>query len=104
MADSITITAGKARIDKDPNAILDYEWDWSAWLAAHTPADTIVAADVLVSGCTLVTPAQITSGGQRVRAWLSGGTVGAPASATCRITTSAGRVDDRTLYLTIKER
>jgi len=42
--------------------------------------------------------------GTRVRAWISGGTVGQAAAATCRITTAGGRVDDRTLTFTIKER
>jgi hypothetical protein len=39
-----------------------------------------------------------------VRAWISGGTVGQAAAATCRITTAGGRTDDRTLTFTIKER
>jgi len=103
MSDSIIIVNGKPTVDKDPNAVLDYVFDWSAWLAAHAPADTISSAIVLVSGVSLVTAASIESG-VRVRAWLSGGTVGEPAFATCRITTAGGRVDDRTITIKVKER
>jgi uncharacterized protein (DUF1501 family) len=103
VSDSISVTDGKARVTKDPNAVLDYLFDWSAWLDAHTPADTIATASVLAIGCTLIT-STVEGGGTRVRAWISGGTVGQPASATCRINTAGGRTDDRTLTFTIKER
>jgi len=103
VSDSITVTDGKARVTKDPNAVLDYLFDWSAWLDAHTPADTIASASVLATGCTLIT-STVEGSGTRVRAWISGGTVGQPAAATCRITTAGGRVDDRTLTFTIKDR
>ena len=96
----IKIVAGRAQADKDPNAVLDYEFDWTAWLAAHAPVDTIIGVDVLVEGCTRdaysFTP-------QRVFAWILGGVVGVDAKVTCRITTAAGRTNDRTLTLKIKE-
>lgn len=98
----ITITNGKASAVKDPNALLDYTFDWTEWLEAHTPADTIASATVEVTGCTLVTSSVIDA--HKVSAWISGGTVDVPASATCRITTAGGRIDDRTLTLKIKER
>lgn len=102
MSDSLAIVNGKPTIDKDPNATLDYVFDWSTWLAAHDPVDTITTHEVLVTGVTLNTSA--IEGANRVRAWISGGTVGQPAQATCRITTAAGRVDDRTIFFKIKER
>ncbi len=40
-----------------------------------------------------------------VVAWLADGTPApTPAQATCRVTTSAGRIDDRTFLLVIAER
>lgn len=87
---------------KDPNAVLDYQWDWSDWLAA---GETITAATVTV-------PAGITKDSQlntstAVTAWLSGGTVtgsGTEYAINCRITTSAGRTDDRTMTIVCRER
>jgi len=102
------------RLFKDPHATLDYLWDWGDWLAA---GETITAIQiVLTGGLTLASdrPAPAIIAGTRagasvpsgaVLAWLAGGTVApAPALATCRITTSAGRIDDRTFLLMIVER
>lgn len=99
-------------IEKDPNAILDYLWNWGGWLA---DGETIASADVLPVGVALAAgkPAPAIVAGSSaagavangaVLAWLSGGVVDADASATCRVTTSAGRVDDRTITFTIVER
>lgn len=84
----------------DPNAVLDYQWDWASkgWLA---DGETIQTHTVTVAGVELDTD---TATGTAVTAWLSGGTVGTPASATCRITTSQGRTDDRTIRLVVQER
>lgn len=85
-------------VTKDPNAVLDYVFDWTEWL---TGGDTISTHEVLVTGATL---GSSTRSGAVVTAWISGGTVNQAASVTCRITTTLGRTDDRTLHLTIVER
>ena len=96
-------------VTHDPNAVLDYRWDWAPatngtgrtdWLEA---GETITATTVTGTGCT-VDSSSITDAGTSVTAWISGGTVGAQASVTCHITTSAGREDDRTIRLRIAER
>lgn len=102
MTSAISIINGKATVTKDPQAVLDYLWDWTDWLSAHTPADAIASAAVIVNNITLMSPATVEQG-VRVRAWLGGGAAGQTATATCRITTNAGRVDDRTLYLKLRE-
>jgi hypothetical protein len=102
------------RFLKDPQAILDYYWDWADWLK---PGETIVSLTVqLVGGLTLALgkPAPaivvgVTSEGllvpnAAVCAWLADGTLDVEALATCHITTSAGREDDRTFKLHIVER
>jgi hypothetical protein len=39
-----------------------------------------------------------------VTAWISGGTVGTTYRVECLITTSAGRKDERSLWITVQER
>ena len=84
---------------KDPHAVLDYSWDWTAWLAA---SETISTATVTVAGSVVVDSTVLAS--PVVTAWVSGGTAGDTDSLTCRITTSDGRTDDRTIRLSIRER
>lgn len=92
---------GRATMDKDPNAILDYSWDWTAWLSALN-GDTISSATVSVTGG--LTVGTVGHDATFVTAWLSSGTVGVRATATCRIVTVGGRTEDRTIYLYIRER
>ena len=82
---------------KDPNATLDYTFDWSLYL---TPlADVISSVTwVLSSGLTKVSQSNTTS---TATAFVSGGVLGATETITCRITTASGRTDDRTVNLRI---
>lgn len=96
---------GKAVIQKDPNAVLDYGFNWAAYLADIT--DTIVDAEFVVDPSLTITQQGFDDTTATV--WLSGGT--APAAplpnelrVTCRITTAEGRVDDRSIFLKIVER
>lgn len=86
------------RFTKDPDALLDYQVDWSAWLV---DGDTIASSTWEVqSGLTLETDASSTT---TATAWLSGGTAGATYRVTNRITTAAGLTDDRTLFIQVDE-
>lgn len=86
------------RIDKDPNAVLDYRVDWSEWLAG----DTIVASTwVVESG--IVNDLDTFNTTMAV-IWLSGGTLGEIYTVTNRITTALGRIDDRTFLVEIKNK
>jgi len=82
---------------KDPDATLDYAFEWGDWLA---PDETITSHQVIVQDVTLDSDNR---SGSTVVAWLSGGD-GRVAYATCRVTTNEGRTDDRTLVLQLKER
>lgn len=84
----------------DPNAKLDYGFDWSAWLddgetiasATITPSSpdlTVHATDI---GTTTVTPT------------ISGGVVDRRYDITCHVVTSQGREDDRTRELVCRNR
>jgi hypothetical protein len=85
---------------KDPNATLDYTFDWSPYLTAIS--DTILSVTwITSSGLTLGTVSKTTT---TATAFVSGGIVDATETLTCRITTAGGRVDDRTISLTIVDR
>lgn len=90
---------------KDPEAVLDYAFDWTAWLA---DSETITDYQVAVpadSGLTLGTSSYAPSlTGGVVTCWLSGGTIGKSARVTCHIVTDAGREDDRSITIRVYER
>jgi hypothetical protein len=84
---------------KDPESTLDYPIDWSQWLVG---ADTITGAPVwtVPSGLTLVTQANTAT---IATAWISGGTAGATYLVECKITTTGGRIDERSILVEVKE-
>jgi hypothetical protein len=83
---------------KDPDARLDWKFDYDLWLEAE---ESILSAEILTEGVTVddrdVQP-------RSVKVWLVGGTAGVTAQVTCRITTILGRIDDRTIRIRIRER
>jgi len=87
-------------LTKDPNAILDYIFDWSDWLDEN---ETINSHQILVELGSVVVDSNERNGAQ-ITVWLSGGNDQETARVVCRITTSAGRVDDRSLWLRIANR
>lgn len=83
---------------KDPAAVLDYGIDWSAWL----DTDAISTSTWTVpSG---ITQDSSTSDTTTTTVWLSGGTVGQSYLVTNRITTTAGRTDERTIRIVVADR
>ena len=96
---------------KDPDAVLDWYFDWAAlsngtgesdWLAG---GESITAATVTVapSGLTAGEPA-IVNGGTAVQVWLSAGVAGVDYRVTCRVATSAGRTDERSATVKVRQR
>jgi hypothetical protein len=83
---------------KDPDATIDYTVDWADWLESDTIAS---AAWVLSTGITLSAQSNTDT---TATAWVSGGTAGTTYTATCRITTAAGRIDDRTIRLVVRDK
>lgn len=83
---------------KDPDSVIDYVWDWSAWLGA----DTILTSTWIVpTGLTKTSQSNTTT---TATVWLSGGTLGASYQVTNRIVTNQGRTEDRTMEIVIRER
>jgi hypothetical protein len=108
MTDTFDLTnPDKPKIVKDPDATLDYPFNWAAWL--DDIADTIASVAIIVqAGITLNLTSPHTNGytiaGKTVIVWLSGGTAGTTYRVTCRITTVGGRTDDRSIYVKVKDR
>lgn len=93
---------------KDPEAILDYKFDWAAetngtgesdWLdSGETISDYTITVD---SGLTKESDSEASGA---VTVWLSGGTVDERYKVTCEIDTSHGRTDQRTIEIWVLER
>jgi hypothetical protein len=86
------------KFTKDPNAILDYTIDWSAWLDG---SDTISAATSTPTAGIVVDSTSHTA--TQTTVWLSGGTAGTSYDVTVHITTAGGRQDDRTITIVCKQ-
>jgi hypothetical protein len=84
---------------KDPDAVLDYSWNWSAWLQ---PSENISAHSILAP--TGITLDSSSADAGVVTAWLSGGTNGQTYRVTCRVTTDQGRTDDRSIEVWVQDR
>ena len=83
---------------KHPDETLDYTIDWARVLTPD--ADAISTATWVVTGA--VEGAGSTSG-TRTTVYVSGGTVGTAAEATCTVVTTGGRTWVRSIALTIAE-
>jgi len=84
---------------KDPDSTLDFAFDWSDWLDTHeTVSDHTITAE---NGITKDSDSE--SSGV-ITVWLSGGTAGNKYTVTCRITTSMGRTDERSIFISVKNR
>ena len=92
---------------KDPSAVLDYVFDWTGWLAT---GETIAVDSetgeklITITADTGITVDSWTEDDGKVTVWLSGGTAGINYKVACLITTTAGRTDERTIWIKVVER
>lgn len=84
---------------KDPDAVLDYRFDWSEWLE---DAETIDTSTTTV-GTGLMKDSE-SSSTTTATIWLSGGTAGTTYTVANRISTSSGRTDERTIQIRVENR
>lgn len=84
---------------KDPNAVLDYQIDWTAWMPEN---DRIVASTFTSSGAALVVN-DSSFNSYTTTVWLRGGAAGERYTVTNHITTEDGRQDDRSLTIVCKQ-
>ena len=83
-----------------PDATLDYAFDWSThWLQDDETIDSYTVT--VSSGLTKDNDSE-SSG--TVTVWLSGGTAGETYEVACKIVTSLGRTDERTIEIIVRER
>lgn len=85
-------------LPKDPDEVLDYQFDWSDVLE---DGETIIASNVFVAEGSVVIDSQSLAGGL-VTFWLSGGEIGERVVITNRITTNGGRTYDYSGRLRIR--
>jgi len=95
---------------KDPDALLDYKFDWKALTNGSGTSDWLATAETISSftidadtGITVSSSAK-SDGDTSVTVWLSGGTAGTDYSVRCEITTSLSRKDERTMTIQCRER
>lgn len=84
---------------KDPDAKLDYAIDWSEWLAS---GETISASAWTIP--TGLTNESETFDDDSTKVWLSGGTDGETYTVANKITSSEGRIDERTFQIMVGHR
>jgi len=89
--------------DKDPDALLDYELEWGDWLDGDTISNSewIVPAGITKDATK---GDRVSDAGTETIIWLRGGAEGQKYTLTNRITTVAGRIDDRTVTLKIRSK
>lgn len=95
----MTTTAQSFR--KDPDAVLDYGFDWGTddWLES---GETIVdSVWVVESG---ITKDSDSLSSLLTKIWLSGGTAGEQYRINNKVTTSAGRIDERSFVVLVENR
>lgn len=96
------------KMSKDPDAVKDYGFDWSPWLAG----DQIVTSDWSIAAAEPYQSAgdssylhidRVLQDATTTTVWLSKGSDGITYSVRNRVTTAAGRTEDQTLKIKIRE-
>jgi methylglyoxal synthase len=84
---------------KDPQATLRHGINWGDWLQ---DGETITAQSMTAP--TGITADQVTQATGVVSYRISGGTAGTDYVVTCQITTSQGRIDERSVLYRVRNR
>jgi len=84
---------------KDPDEVVDYQFDWSLVLAS---GETVTTSTVTKTGSITKDSDSQSSG--VVTVWVSGGTEGELCTLASKIVTSAGRTLERTAKFWVRTR
>jgi hypothetical protein len=82
---------------KDPQAVLNFTIDWSAWLGADT-----IATSNFVAGSGITKDSQ-SNNTTSATVKLSGGTDGSDYDVVNTITTAGGLTDERTIRIQVRQ-
>ena len=85
---------------KDPNASLDYSVDWSTYLEV---GETLAGSAWQIDPAGELAYGAASFGATSATATLSGGVVGHVYRVSNRVTTSLGRIDDRSFILRVED-
>ena len=96
---------------KDPNAVLDYKFDWKAETNGNGDSDWLASGETIEDTYTVTVGEGITKDSDArtdtntsITIWLSGGTAGVDYEVACKIITSDSRTDERTIKIQVRER
>ena len=89
--------SNKTSFPKDPDAVVDFKWDWSRWLKTDVIADATVTADQ--PGLQLNS---VTHDDKTVTIWTAGGTKDRNYLLTCEIVTAGGRTENSTITIRVR--
>jgi len=87
--------------DKDPTDVWDYTLDASSWVAAVGDTLASCTATVSPSGLSILSTATTPAGQALVR--LSGGAVGIEYRVTLTLTTTGGRILQRSVEILVRD-
>lgn len=91
------------RFLKDPEAVLDYQFDWSEeWLEGGEPPERILTHVITVPPGMTLDKSEEADG--KIAVWLSGGLGGKTYRVECKVTTNRGRTDERSIFIDVRER
>jgi hypothetical protein len=86
---------------KDPDAELNYVFDWSSWLPSGV---TISSQTTTVQTGLTLESESITDSSTSVTVKISGGTNGSDYTVANKVTLSDGQIDERTIYIRVRQR
>ena len=91
--------------EKQPKDVLDYDFDFSAWLdsVGETQLSSIKDVSVSPSGMTIES-SYLYDSNKKVKVWLSGGTVGETYKVTGVAVTPAGREKEFEGYIRVADK
>lgn len=92
---------------KDPDSVLDYLINWLPWLTSTDVVSGETVVDTITTSTWVDVPDDLTNESDvktdsTTTIWLSGGVADQTYYLTNRITTAAGRTQDRTVKLKCK--
>lgn len=94
----------EAVFPKDPDAVLDYKFDWNdadrgPWLQTGES----ITSHVITVDAGITKDSDSESDGA-VTVWLSGGSAGESYDIACKIVTALNRTDERTIRIIVEDR